>query len=374
MRRSSSEDRPLVFIHSSDELYGADRILLDLHEALPEDWRARAEYWLPTDVRHGSTPLCHELERRGATVRHVDLPILRRAYRTPGPLASLARRVLKLRRDLRRRRPELVYCTTSATFLAAPLARRAGVLQVVGHVQEIWSGGDARVLGLLAGSCHQLLAISEPVREALPAELRPRTAVVLNATSEPSRQVPLTEHAGALKFLVASRWNGWKGHRTLLAAWDLLEDPGKLVVLGGPPSSGESVDVPQLVRALRFPTSVEIVGEVPDATEWIEAADVVVVPSDNPEPFGLVAVEAFSRGRAVVASDGGGLADIVTDGSDGWTFPHQDVIALHAVLEGLTRETVTAAGARARATYEERFTATRYAEEWREAVGAPTPD
>ena len=374
MRRSPSEDRPLVFIHSSDELYGADRILLDLHDALPEEWRARAEYWLPTDVTHGPTPLCHELERRGATVRHVDLPILRRAYRTPRQLAALARRVVRLRRDLRHRRPELVYCTTSATFLAAPLARRAGVLQVVGHVQEIWSGGDARVLGRLARSCHQLLAISEPVREALPEELRPRTAVVLNATPEPARQVPLTEHEGPLQFLVASRWNGWKGHRTLLAAWDRLERPGRLVVLGGAPSSGESVDVPGLVRALRFPASVEVVGEVPDATQWIEAADVVVVPSDNPEPFGLVAVEAFSRGRAVVASDGGGLADIVTDGSDGWTFPHQDVTALHAVLEGLTRETVTAAGARARATYEQRFTAARYAEEWREAVGAPTPD
>lgn len=53
--------------------------------------------------------------------------------------------------------------------------------------------------------------------------------------------------------------------------------------------------------------------EVP---ELIAAHDVVLVPSVA-EPFGLVAVEAIASGRWVVASDVGGLRDIVIDGVNG---------------------------------------------------------
>ena len=358
----------IVFIHPSDELYGADRMLLEFQAALPEELRSRTEFWLPTDLPHGSAPLCEELERRGGNVRHLDLPILRRADRTPRGLARLARRSLHLFRELRRRRPELVYCTTSAAFLGAPVARAARVPQVIGHVQELWSPSDRHVLGLLARATHRLLAISEPVEQRLPEHLRSRTTVVLNATPEPPGLVDTRERSGPLRFLVASRWNGWKGHRTLLAAWDLLEEPGQLVVLGGPPASGESTDVPGLVGELRRPESVEVAGETDDPHAYFEAADVVVVPSDDPEPFGLVAVEAFARGRAVVGSDAGGLADIITDGVDGWLYPARDARALAAVLGRLTRERVTAAGVTARRTYLDRFTTARYARDWLRAV------
>lgn len=363
---------PLIFVHSSDESYGADQIVLDLFSALPVELRGRAEFWLPTDLTHGEAPLCQQLEARGARVRHLDLPILRRAYRSPRQLLALAGRAARLVREIRTARPAMVYCTTSAAFLAGPPARLAGVPHLVGHVQEIWSRGDTRALGPLARAFPRLIAISEPVRDGLPEHLQRRTSVILNATPEPAEQEPLAGREGALAFLVASRWNGWKGHRTLLTAWDRLESPGRLVVLGGAPPTGESVDVPTLARGLRRPDSVEVVGEVPDLDPYLQAADVVVVPSDNPEPFGLVAIEAFSRGRPVVGSDGGGLADIITHGQDGWLFPLGDADRLAELLAGLTRAEVNRAGAQARATYERRFTADRYAEQWRRATGIRT--
>src|SRR4051812_31972672 len=113
----------LTFVHSSDEHYGADRILLDIYEALPPDQQADCEFWLPTDVTHGTSPLCVELEARGATVRHVDLPILRRAYRRPWAMLKLLGRMRSFRRRLDREQPQLVYCTTSAAFLMAPAAK-----------------------------------------------------------------------------------------------------------------------------------------------------------------------------------------------------------------------------------------------------------
>jgi len=370
-RQLNDRDR-LVFIHSSDELYGADRILLDLHAALTPAEQKRAEFWLPTDSTHPARPLCAELEARGATVRHLDLPILRRAYRTPRALVGLARRWLRTLRVLRVTCPAFVYLTTSATYLAAPAARLAGARQVVGHKQELWSSSDALVLGPFARACHRLITISSPVHDDLPRSLRRRAMMVLNATAGPTSYQRLDGRTGPLTYTVASRWNAWKGHRTLLAAWDSVNEPGRLVVLGGPPPSGESVDVAFLATQVRNPDSVTIVGEVADIGPYLDDSDVVLIPSDSPEPFGLVAIEAFARGRPVIGTAAGGLADIITDGSDGWTFPPRNVDALDAIFARLDRDEVHLAGRSARATYEARFTADRYSADWRAAVGLQT--
>jgi glycosyltransferase involved in cell wall biosynthesis len=364
---TTSGDRPFVFIHSSDELYGADRILLELVSAVPAS--IPVEVWLPQDLPHPAMPLCEELQRRGVRVRHLDLPVLRRAYQNPRGLIGLLAKAARLFRSVRAVRPSTVYCTTSAVFLAAPVARAARVPRVVGHVQEIWGRTDRLALTGPAVSCHQLVAISTAVVAPLPNRVQRRATVVANATPPPEHVEPLAGRSGPLEFLVASRWNGWKGHRTLLRAWDRLDDPGRLVILGAKPPSGESVDVEAIVAALRRPDSVTIVGEVADSATYVEAADVVIMPSDQPEPFGLVAIEAFARARPVIASAGGGLLDIVTADSDGWLYPLRDDVALAAVLSGLTRERVAEAGAEARRTYERRYTVERYARQWRSALG-----
>ena len=136
-------------------------------------------------------------------------------------------------------------------------------------------------------------------------------------------------------------------------------------MLGGPPPSGERVDVAALVAELLGPSpdrtgTVEIVGEVADIGPYLDAADVLVLPSDQPEPFGLVMVEAFAHGRPVIASRAGGPLEVVTSGVDGWLYPLADADALAMLLRSLDRDQVALAATRARATFEARFTPQRY--------------
>ncbi len=355
----------VVVVHSSDELYGADRMLLEIVEALTTIVGAEVEVWLPSDLPHGPTPLCHELDRRGVGVRHLDLPILRRALLRPRGLLGLAQGTLRLRRELRRSRPTAVHCATSACLLAAPAARLAGIRVVSLHVQEIWAGTEAHLLRLLARFATLRLTISRSVDTA--AKLR-RSEVVENCVPGLDELLPGDNPAGrdgALHYVVASRWNAWKGHRTLLTAWARAGCPGRLTVLGGPPPSGERVDVAALVADLLGPSpdrtgTVEIVGEVADIGPFLDAADVLVLPSDQPEPFGLVMVEAFAHGRPVIASRAGGPLEVVTSGVDGWLYPLADADALAVLLRSLDRDQVALAATRARATFEARFTPQRY--------------
>jgi glycosyltransferase involved in cell wall biosynthesis len=355
----------IVVVHSSDELYGADRMLLEIVEALTTIVGAEVEVWLPSDLPHGPTPLCHELDRRGVAVRHLDLPILRRALLRPRGLLGLAAGTLRLRRELRRSRATAVHCATSACLLAAPAARLAGIRVVSLHVQEIWAGTEAHLLRLLARFTTLRLTISRSVDSA--AKLR-RSEIVENCVPGLDEQLAGDDPAGrdgALHYVVASRWNAWKGHRTLLTAWARAGCPGRLTVLGGPPPSGERVDVAALVADLLGPSpdrtgTVEIVGEVADIGPFLDAADVLVLPSDQPEPFGLVMVEAFAHGRPVIASRAGGPLEVVTSGDDGWLYPLADADALAVLLRSLDRDQVALAATRARATFEARFTPQRY--------------
>src|SRR4029078_10318300 len=49
---------------------------------------------------------------------------------------------------------------------------------------------------------------------------------------------------------------------------------------------------------------------------WMQAADVVVVPSRE-EPLGLAAIEALACGMPIIATRTGGLAEVVRDGVNG---------------------------------------------------------
>jgi glycosyltransferase involved in cell wall biosynthesis len=87
------------------------------------------------------------------------------------------------------------------------------------------------------------------------------------------------------------------------------------------------------------------------------AIDVCAVPSRFEEPFGLVAVEAGSRGIPVVATSHGGLSEIVLDGTTGFLIPPRapkllaDRLAVLLQDVCLRRDLGRAAMARARSVF-----------------------
>jgi glycosyltransferase involved in cell wall biosynthesis len=140
-----------------------------------------------------------------------------------------------------------------------------------------------------------------------------------------------------------------KGHSSLLEALALArhEVPGiALEIAGGGPLEPE---LRAQTRRLTLGDAVSFLGQVAPAGPVFERARVVVVPSLG-EGFGLVALEAMERGRAVVASDVGGLPEIVEPGRTGLLVPPGDPAALAAALLELVRnpERTAAMGAAGR--------------------------
>ncbi|WP_051275056.1 glycosyltransferase family 4 protein [Cellulomonas sp. URHD0024] len=360
----------ILAIHPSDELYGADRVLLEAAGILTGS--GVVHVLLPLDVDYPEHLLTQALEQRGIAVSHADLPILRRDYLRLRALPGLARRSWRTWAGLRRSRPDVVYLSTSAALLVAPLARLVGA-RVVVHVHETWGRSERLLLGPMLRACTAVLAVSAAVAERLPGSV----TVVHNGFEMP--EVPPGDAAavrsglgvppGALVALVASRWNAWKGHDVLLQAWAGLSRPDlHLVILGAPPPSGGSVDVPALVSELADPGRVHVVGPRDDVAAWVRASDVVLVPSTRPDPLPTIAIEAAGLGRAVVASADGGLRDIVEAGVTGALVAAGDVAGWTAALEALDAAVLTRQGGAARDRFERMFTLAAFAERFTAAL------
>jgi len=95
----------------------------------------------------------------------------------------------------------------------------------------------------------------------------------------------------------------------------------RLVLVGDGPEYGKTRE---LVESLGLVDVVRYVGVVDDVAPILGAADLLLLPSET-ESFGLVALEAMASGVPVVASDVGGLPEVVEHGKTGFLAPVGDV-------------------------------------------------
>jgi glycosyltransferase involved in cell wall biosynthesis len=180
-----------------------------------------------------------------------------------------------------------------------------------------------------------------------------------------TRDFPVTPGSGAggLNILLIGRFNAWKGQTLLIEAVARLtadERRAPRVRIVGSVFEGQEHFQEAITAAIArhgLGETIEVLpfDPVPDAHyAW---ADVVAVPSTRPEPFGLVAIEAMSSGRAVIAAGHGGLAEIVVDGETGALVPPDDADALAVAIRRYIADPDLAArhGRAGRARYEADF-------------------
>lgn len=352
--------RTLLVVHPSDEMYGADKVLLEALHCLPEG--IDVQVWLPTDVDYPRRELSTALAALGIRVRYLPMPILRRAYLGPAALPALAGRFVRALWQMVRLRPDFVYANTSATSLYVLLGRLVGA-RVIVHLHEYLDGSIRSIMSPFLRIAHRVVAVSGSVRDVLPQAVRARTVVIHNGFDLPVAS-PVPE-APPHRVLLASRWNAWKGHDVLLAAWARLQRRDlQLVILGGPPPSGAVTDVAALVHDLPNADTVVIQGQTAAVGDVMATCIAVVVPSTRPDPLPTIAIEALAAGRYLIASDSGGLPEIIGDGP-GRLLPPGDVQAWVDALEALDAPECARIAPEARDRFETEFGVERFHREMR---------
>jgi glycosyltransferase involved in cell wall biosynthesis len=191
--------------------------------------------------------------------------------------------------------------------------------------------------------------------------LEGKCAVVHDGAGQgfPEKLEPRQElHVGLI-----GRISPWKGQHIFIQAAALVHRhfPEALFFIIGAALFGEDrydQEVRQLPNQLGIESIVTFTGFRSDIKRATAELDLVVHASTKGEPFGQVIIEAMAAGKPVVATDGGGVPEIVQDGHTGILVPMGDVQAMaHAVCRILSDPLgAKAMGERARQRVADHFT------------------
>jgi glycosyltransferase involved in cell wall biosynthesis len=324
---------------------------------------------------HGE--LAADLRAAGVEVLVRPLAVLRRALMSPRGLsrvgAAWAADAGGLGRLARARGIALVHTNTSVTLGGAAAARVAGVPHVW-HVREIYAGFDRwfpayRRLLLTADALPCVSAATAAQFDGAPQALVLRDGLAVAPVRAPQAQAraALDLPREGLVVAVLGRISGWKGQDVLVRALAELP-PDAHVLVAGAPWRGEERhqrELVELARSLGVADRVHLAGFLERPELAYGAADVVAVPSKQPDPLPNAALEAAAAGCCVVASDHGGLPEILRDGETGVLVAPGDPGALAHALRGLAADPArrAALGAAAAADVGARFAPERMLDE-----------
>jgi glycosyltransferase involved in cell wall biosynthesis len=292
-----------------------------------------------------------------------------RRYAPPAPDPLSVR---DLRRVIRRFRPDVVHAHNWLVHSYLPLERRAGAAFVLSlHDYSLvcatkrffYKGGVCS--GPAAGKClahsvdfygaakgtivaagvraaepwlrrrvDMFLPVSEAVRDLSGLDERVAHRVVPNFIGELPAPPPAGDPRLAVLpdepfILYFGDVAEDKGVGNLVEAYAGLEQAPPLVLIGRQLIDGVA-EVPGVVALDPLPHPIVI--------EALRRSLFSVAPSLLPESFGIVALEAAAAGRPAIASDIGGLGDIVVDGETGFLVAPGDRQGLRAALRRLCAE------------------------------------
>ena len=266
------------------------------------------------------------------------------ALRRPMPflMASLA-----LARTFRHASVDLVHCSDLIAAFHAALAAKLARLPTICHVRNPHDAIPRRYRYLLRGVA-RFVFVSRHAREHFPLALgESRAAIIYDGVesepfSHPLARVAVLEEFGIppVRRLVgmAARLAPQKDHSTFVQAAHLViqKSPDTHFLIVGdhsdtPAAAEIYAELRRQSEQLGVASHLTFTGFRTDIPRLFAAMDVVVLATHF-EGFGLVLVEAMAQARPVVATEVGGILEIISDGETGLLHRHRDADHLAAQI------------------------------------------
>jgi glycosyltransferase involved in cell wall biosynthesis len=237
---------------------------------------------------------------------------------------------------------------TRAVLALAEIGHRRPYLVSTIHSSRVRSSEDQALLRTLTPHMDRLIAVSRAIEHKLVGEERTTVPVSLIYNGVDLERYDHQEacctlpdeygmEPGSKIVGVVARLEPEKGHPTLLEAWPavLRAVPDTYLLIVGEGSRRDALEAQ--ARELQIAHRVVFTGRRDDVPAVTAALDVAVLPSYR-EAQGLSVLEAMALSRPVVASNVGGIPEMIEDGVTGLLVPPHDAGALSAAIVRLLRD------------------------------------
>ncbi|AQA08954.1 glycosyltransferase family 4 protein [Streptococcus oralis] len=323
----------ILYLHAGAEMYGADKVLLELIKGL-DSKEFEAHVILPNDG-----VLVEALRQVGAQVSVLDYPILRRKYFNPKGIADYIRSYNFYAKQIalyaREHSIDMVHNNTAAVLEGIYLKRKLK-LPLIWHVHEIIVKPKAisDFINMLMGRyADKIVTVSQAVANHIkqsPFIKDSQVEVIYNGVDN-AVYYPMDASSIREKFDIAQdalvigmigRVNAIKGQNDFIEAVEPLLEKNEQAVafLAGGVFPGEEWRLEELDKRIASSSVVSQIHRIDyydKTSELYNMFDIFVLPSIKPDSLPTVVLEAMACSKPVVGYNNGGIAEMVVDNKSG---------------------------------------------------------
>lgn len=324
----------ILFLHAGAEMYGADKVMLDLIRRLDKT-KYKPYVVLPTNG-----VLVDALKKENIDVSVLPYPIMRRKYFNFKGIAQYGAGLIKygnqLVRFAKKHSIDVVHTNTAAVQEGSIVARKL-------HIPQLWSVHEIIVSPnvmfkftsrTIAKNSAITITDSQAVKDHLleSGYFKDNAIKVIYNGVDANRFNPGNDSSylrkewnipeDAMVVGMMGRVNSWKGQKDFLKAANILlaEHSNMYAVLVGAAFAGEEWREKELADEISkspYKDRIVNVGYRTDSEGIYKLYDIFVLPSTNPDPLPTVVLEAMATGKPVVGYRHGGVCEMVKEGYNG---------------------------------------------------------
>lgn len=339
----------ILFIHQSAELYGSDKTLLLLLTHLDKS------KFKPLVILPNEGPLKEGLEKENIEV--IIAPVLKLSrkmftFRNGIQFLKDLKKGLSILEGLHKKHHfDLIYSNTLAVLLGMIFAKKRKIKHLW-HVHEIIvhpkiiATTFPKLLSkyadiIVCNSCATLKNLVDRKKN-----LAPKSIVIYNGIDPINSDLPVATkkdfgfNDSDIIITLVGRISRLKGHKWLLTTLvkHFSSNTNIKVVFVGSPVQGQeyyATEIEQFIANNQLGEVVKILPFAKNLSQIWDITDIALMPSTEAESFGLVALEAMQAKKPVIASNLGGLKEIVSHNETGFLVEPNDVEALFLALTEL---------------------------------------
>lgn len=323
----------ILILHSSSDLYGASRVIIESIKALLEEGH------MVVFAVSSDGPLCKEITKLGCKVQIIPLATVRRKYFNVHGLLNRINAFRKSWKEIKRivstYKIDTIYSNTTGVIIGCFFSKR-NQLRHLWHVHEIIPGPRwlLKAYGFLMHKyANTVIVVSDAVKGYwLEVNSKINIEKLYNGFhffpygEENTIRHELSVSSDTLLVGMIARVHFWKGQSYFLEISDHIRRKNenvKFIMVGDAFPGYEYIyeEIKSKVKELNLQDCVIDLGYRTDISRILDGLDIFILPSILPDPLPTTILEAMSSSKPVVATNHGGAPEMIASGVSGYLIP-----------------------------------------------------
>ncbi len=336
----------LLFLHSSSDLYGASKILINVVRIVKKNGHE------PIVVLSEIGPLSKLFEAENIAVYIIRLGILRKKYFSVIGIINRIKYILKAKKELIQlaldKKIDIIYSNTSVVTVGILVAKSLNLRHIF-HVHEIITPKFlANIINnYLIKSSENIIAVSYAVAENIDKKWNTKHITVIHNgidsstfASKKSLKKDLNINNEYLVLGMIGRISQGKGQHYFIdiAIQIIKKHPFLKVILVGDTYPGNEhleKEIDLKIKKSGLSGNFIQLGYRTDIVEILNTLDIFVFPSIQPDSFPTVILEAMACKKPIITTIRGGASEMIENNLSGFYIPFNDVHKSASIITSL---------------------------------------